>query len=286
MTRLSLLVAILASGCTTYGIVGIDDKLDTGEVGSDPTGETLDPTDPTDTTDTEDPVDTEDTEPDYSEYDGADLRIITPGSGDFLALEEVHDFEAEITAADGSQLDWDEIAWTSDADELWYREGQTFEDDLLDVGLHDITAETTLPNGDRLAHTIGGVLVQSRYAGTYTGLFSSSVIYDGLEVGCGGVANLVIDPYGEVALGDGSCLVDLLGFELELAYLYELENDEGELVGTASVDIFGWFEFPFEAEGFVDPDEGLLEFTFAGDVDIIAIDGGVDAERISLDAGL
>lgn len=289
-----LFLLLLTGGCTSYGIVGIEDPESTeltGETGStfDPTGSGLtDPPTDSEETDTDPGTDTEpgDTEPDYSEFDGADLRITIPSSGDFLSWDEPHTYKAELRSADGSLLSYEEIYWSSDADAVWYNVGETFVDESIDVGLHNLTAEAELPNGDRVAHTIGGVLVQSEYAGTYSGLFNSDVTYDGLAVGCSGVANLVVEPYGELAIGDGTCLVDLLGYEVELAYLFELENFEGELVGTAAVDIFGWFEYAFDAEGFIDPSEDYMEFDFFGDVDIVQIDGGVGADRVSLDAGL
>ena len=282
-------IALLAS-CTSYGIVGIgdDDVSDTDPSSSDPSeSDPTDPTDPNTDTDTDTGTDT-DTQPpedDFSEYDDATLRIITPGSGDFLALESAASFEAELTDVNGDPLDYDEIVWTSSEDLSWVGLGLEFEDDQLDIGLHDITAEVDLPNGDRLAHTVGGVLVQSEYAGTYTGIFSAEVELEGIPVACAGAATIVVEPYGETASGDAECLINLLGFETELLYLFELENDEGSIQGTAAADLFGLFELPFEATGTLEAD-GHLEFTFGGDLGFILFDGGVDADRISLEAGL
>ena len=70
--------------------------------------------------------------------------------------------------------------------------GLSFSDDTLGVGTHAITAEVSLPNGDRLSYTNGGILVQSIYAGTYAGLFDSTVTYDTYSLGCAGAATLVV----------------------------------------------------------------------------------------------
>jgi hypothetical protein len=289
-------LCLLATGCTRYGIIELG-ASETGLVTSGPTGETetefVPPDADTDTdTDTDSDTDSDsdsdtdvDTE-DFSMYDGATLRIVEPASGDFVAWGEPHDFVAELRDPSGALLEYSEVRWGSNQDVLWVPVGMSFEDDALDVGLHDLTAEVDLPNGDRLAHTIGGVLVQSPYAGTYTGLFNATITTADLPVACSGVATLVVDPYGELAQGDAACVVNLLGFETELAFVFDLTNDFGTVGGTSSVDILGLFEFPFDAAGTCDPDDGTMSFAFAGDFDWLLLDGTVDVERITLDAGL
>lgn len=235
----------------------------------------------------DDLLDDTDVEEDFSMYDGATLRIVEPSSADFLALDEVHDFEAELIGADGEPLDYDEIVWTSSADPAWELVGLRSEDDTLDVGLHDITAQVSLPNGDRLAHTVGGILVQSIYAGTYVGLFTSDVTYDAYQIPCAGTATLVVDPYGEQALGEASCVASLMGYDMELHYLFDLENQEGRLSGVAAADIFGWFQVDFDADGSLAPEDDGLNIGFGGDVaGTMTVAGDLGAERISLDAGL
>ena len=80
--------------------------------------------------------------------------------------------------------------------------------------------------------------------------------------------------------------MNLLGFETELAFLFDLNNDLGQVSGTSAVDILGIFEFPFDSDGICDPDDGTMSFDFAGDFDWLLLDGSVNVERISLDAGL
>jgi hypothetical protein len=225
--------------------------------------------------------------PDYSEYDSVEMRIVNPKSGDYLAWGEPHDFEAKLRNDDGEFIEYDEIAWTSSVDSTWMRAGQVFEDDQLDVGIHDLTAQARLPNGDRLSHTIGGLLVQSRYSGTYAGLFSVDVDYDALIVTCSGSALLLMDPYGEVAAGEGDCLVSMLGLDLPLSFIFDLDNDEGEITGKAGADIFGWFTYDFDAVGTLEPLGKGFDIAFGGNaLGIVGIDAVLDAERVSLDSGL
>jgi hypothetical protein len=227
--------------------------------------------------------------PDYSEYDNATLRIVTPTSGAFLALEESHEFVAELLGEDGAPLDFDGITWSSSVDDAWDHSGRTFEDQTLSVGLHDITAQVSLPNGDRLAYTAGGVLVQSWYAGTYAGLFSADVTFDyqgtPVTVTCSGDALLVVEPMGEHATGDSTCLLSLMGFDLPADFVYDLDNDDGDLTGTANVDL-GFFQVPFDATGTLDRDAHTLDIAFAGSLATFGdMSATVGTTRVSLDAG-
>lgn len=245
-------------------------------------------TDDTDADEDTAPADTADTAPeeDWSEFDGARLVIKTPASGEFLAWGRDHDFTAEVQDADGNVLDFDDILWTSDVDDAWTLVGADLEDDSLDVGTHALTATADLPNGDRLAYTIGGVLVQSAYTGVYTGTISvnASGDYDGTtySAGCGGAITLVVDAYGETITGDAGCLLSLLGYELDTSYVFDLENDEGDIGGVAALDL-GWYQYEIDATGTVDED-GALALSFSQDVlGFVQLDAEVDATRVSRD---
>ena len=82
--------------------------------GGDADGDGSDAGDPGDMGGTDDGTDDGDDWVDDGSYDGANLLIISPESGDFLPLGEDHVFEAVITGTDGSILDFTEISWTSD----------------------------------------------------------------------------------------------------------------------------------------------------------------------------
>lgn len=223
-------------------------------------------------------------EEDFSEYDGATLRIVSPQSADFLALEESHAFEATLIDAAGLPIVFDAVSWTSNADTAWAPgTALVFEDETLDVGLHDITAEVALPNGDRLAHTVGGVRVQSMYAGTYAGMFSADITYDTYAFACSGAALLVVDAYGEEATGEATCKLSLMGFDIDAVFIFDLENDEGDLEGEVSADL-GFTAVPFEAEGELDPETKTLTIAFGGDLfGSATIDANVDTNQVSLD---
>ena len=223
----------------------------------------------------------------FAAYDGANLRITEPGSGDRLMIEEAHTFTAELRDASDVVMPYDDIAWSSSADAAWLPTGATFSDDTLAPGMHDITAEATLPNGDRVAHTIGGVRLQSKWAGTYAGLFSSNVHtqYQNqpITVTCSGAATLMVDLLGERATGGADCVVSLNGNDVPVAYTFELTNEDGDLTGTAILDL-AFAQVPFEATGTIDPDTFELNLAFGGDIPVIGTtDGTVAADRVSLD---
>lgn len=228
---------------------------------------------------------TSSTEPTYPEYDTALLRIITPSSGDFLPYGEQHTFEAEVVDQYDNPMDFEEIVWTSSAASDWEVTGAEVLDGSLDVGRHDITATAELPNGDRLGFTVGGVLLQSVYAGTYSGLFSSSLGYSGYTLGCSGAATLMVDAYGETVSGDAACIVTLGSFDLDLTYNFDLSNDEGALAGIMNVELLGFIEIPVDIEGTVS-EEGVLDLNWYDDSSEATTEGEITLERVSLDAGL
>jgi hypothetical protein len=222
-------------------------------------------------------------------YAGAEMRIIKPQSGSLVHWGEMSDFEVKVRNGEGEfiEVDPDTVVWTTSEDETWVRKGTAFEDDELVIGFHDITAALELPTGDRVAHTAGGVVVQSEYAGTYSGLYSVDVIYQAIAVTCVGSALIEVDPYGEAGKGDGGCLVSLLGVDLPLNIIFDIENDDGVLEGTAGADIFGWFTYDFPATGALDPEGDGLQLTWAGNAfGIIDIAAKLKIPRVSLDTSL
>lgn len=227
-----------------------------------------------------------DAEPDYAEFDGATLVVTAPASGDFLPYGEASTFSAEVRDAEGNVLPFDDIAWSSDVDAAWLLAGAAVEDAGLDVGTHALTAVAELPNGDRLAYTIGGVLVQSAYTGIYTGTLQvdATAEYDGTSysAGCSGAITLVVDAYGETVEGDAGCLLSLLGYDLDTAYVFDLENDDGTLSGAAALDL-SFYQLDIEATGEITED-GTATVAFSDDVYGLALlDGQVDVRRLSRD---
>ena len=229
----------------------------------------------------------EETEEDFSEWDGAWMEVISPKSGDFLPLDEDADFEAIIYLADGSEADFDDIEWTSDADDEWKLLGANLADNGLDVGQHAITAAAVLPNSDRLVYTMGGIFVQHEDAGTYVGNVKVDVTisYDGADysAGCTGSVTLIVGVYGETASGDSTCTLSLLGYDQDTSYGFDLDVDDGDVSGAAAVDL-SLFAYDFDMDG----DVGGGELTGTWDDDIlgyVGVAGDLSAVRISRSVG-
>ncbi len=218
---------------------------------------------------------------DWAEFDGASLVILSPESGDFLPWAEQSTFSAEVRDPDGNVLDFDDIAWTSDIDTAWALNGKSVDDDALDVGTHALTATAELPNGDRLAYTIGGVLVQSPYAGIYSGTLQIDAAYDTYAVGCAGATTITVDAYGETVTGEASCLLSLNGYDLDTAYVLAYENDAGALTGSSAIDL-GFYQYEIETEGTIDED-GNLTADFTTEISGLALTGTLTATRITRD---
>jgi hypothetical protein len=219
------------------------------------------------------------------DFEGSILRIVEPRSAESMELEAPHRLVAQITTAEGEVIPFDAIDWTTDVDAEWTGEGPEIADAALSPGVHELTAEVILPNGDRLAHTIGGVRVQSRFAGTYAGLFSANVESQGVQAPCSGSAVVVVDVRGEQAAGDASCVAGLQGFELDLDFVIDLVNLDGQVSGVAAADLFGFFQYDFPAEGTLDPNEGGLDITFGGNAfDQVIVDGRIQLPRVSLES--
>ena len=220
---------------------------------------------------------------DPAEYEGATLRIVSPESGDFLAWGQTHDFVAEVRNGDGELLEAElDVAWNSTADPLWAPAGLTFSDDSIDVGTHSLTAEVELPNGDRVAHTIGGVLVQAEEAGTYVGTFSASASIQNFPVACAGASVLIIDPYGEVLDGTADCLAKAGNFDLPLDFTVTGNHADGNIEGVASAQIIA-FPVEFPTTGTLEGE--TLTLGFEGEVLNNPFAGSVTAQRISRDTG-
>jgi hypothetical protein len=276
-TLLPLLVLLpLAVSCRVYQSVGGAKLDDTGPDTTDSEPDTTDTGEP-DTTDTGelDPA-----------WDTAMLHIRSPTSGAFVPMEDDAEFEAVVLDEDGDELDWDAIDWTTSADAGWAYTGASFSAPL-EVGEHDITASTRLPNGDRLAMTVGDVLVQSAYAGTYTGTVYVEITIEynstPYTMSCAGATTIIVDREGEAAVGDSTCLVSLMGYDMDLALSMDTANDDGELDGEMAVSMI-LFDLGIAASGEVTED-GELSLSFA-DESYIAIAGSVSATRLSRDTEL
>ena len=98
-------------------------------------------------------------------------------------------------------------------------------------------------------------------------------------------ATLYVDAWGEVATGDSGCTLSLLGYELASTYAFDLAVDEGEVEGSAALDLVLW-ESNFDAVGTVQDGELLAEWEssllgyidFAGELDLVRISRETEAD--------
>ncbi len=242
--------------------------------GTDIDGTSTTPTEPTEPT----------TEVDDAYWSGVELRIVEPESGAFLPLGAEADFIAELVDAEGAAVDFDSITWVSDVDDAWGLTGADVTDSSLASGTHALTAEALLPNGDRLQHTVGGVLVQSPYAGVYAGTMLVNVAYDTYAVGCSGATTLEVDADGELVSGSASCTLSLGGFELSPTFIVDLANEGGMLEGDTSMDLIV-YEYPLPTEGSLSED-GDIFAVFSAEIELygaVLIDGEIQATRVTRD---
>ena len=235
-----------------------------------------DPTPATVTSETTDP-----------KWDGASIRIISPDPADIVQLNNDQIYVAELVDAEGEPLALGdaELAWFSSVDLDFWGDTLQFTSNSLAIGDHELTVVADLPNGDRIAHSIGGVRVQSEYAGTYSGLFSVDGEVQGFVITCTGVGSVNFGLLGSLGVGDGDCLVSLLGIDVPLTWVFDLENDgTGVIGGTAGVDLAGFFTYNFPAEGSLDPEGAGLTLSVDGTIPFVGpLSAFLNAPRTSLD---
>jgi len=277
MIRIALgLGTLWLAGCSTKvvydsGLLG--DETGEQETGAPDSGESADTT----------PVDTGPTDEELDAIWGDTQLVITsPHSGDFLPLGVLSPFQAEILDADGNPMDFDDIQWSSSIDSDWAPTGKDFED-TLSVGTHDITATAELPNGDRLAYTVGGVLVQSEDTGIYAGSVQIDVTveYGGTPytVSCIGATTITVNQEGDNATGTSTCTISLFGYDTDANQDIDLDVASGGLSGEVALDL-SLFSYGFDASGSVA--DGELSATWSDDVyGYASVEGTLEATRLT-----
>jgi hypothetical protein len=270
---------VFLAGCGAASI-GIEDGKSSTVVHSEPgTGFSTGPW--------EEPV-TSAPEEEPASYEGAYARILSPGPDSLVPLGQPYTYEVGLFAADGSPLELSPpeitITWFSSVDPDFGEPSLQFTTDAMAVGIHELTAVVDLPTGDRLAHSVGGVRVQSELAGTYAGLFSVDGSVNSIPVSCTGAAVVVVDVYGETGEGQGDCIVSLLALDVPMSWDFRLDSGT-TLTGEAGVDLLGIFSYDIPMTvGTVDPAGAGLELEFAGPIPLVGeMSAFLDAPRVSLD---
>ena len=224
-----------------------------------------------------------DEEIDPADFDGATLSIVSPADGAFLPLGETVTFAAELLDADGAPMDYADITWTTSIDAAWSAMGAEANLDDLPIGQHTFRATAILPNGDQVTDAVGGVLVQHEDAGVYAGnmILDATGEYEGTPIttSCVGGAVITVDALGETATGSSTCVLSLLGFNQEATHIFELSLSDGDLSGSARVDL-GFVGVDFEAQGAVSG--GVLEAEWADNLyGFVELDGTLEVSRVT-----
>lgn len=276
MRTLLTSLLLVAPACQP-GAIALDDEETDLPDETDVVDDTVD-TDDSPVDDTDEPVDTE---PDYSEYDGADLRVRFPVSGAIYPLTTGFPYEAVVVDANGAPLPFDDVTWTIPRGSQTGLSGQW----AVPAGVYNVDVEAQLPNGDRLKASIGNVRVQSPYAGIWTGSIGiatfSEVQGQTIRTDCVGSLDFTVDVAGEVIDGRGGCslVIPLLG-TVDLTY-----DVVGDVVapsienGAIAIDIpFLQIPVPYEG-GF--PNPNTMRGTFAADLTILTMEGDIQARKVS-----
>jgi hypothetical protein len=272
MRRLAVVFGVGLVGCKGVGELVLGDppaETDTGEL--PPPDDTL-PTDSGADTPTDSGADTPvDTEPEVDPnavYDDAYLDVASPLPA---ALYETIDgklpLEGRVYGADGTLLPFKDVRW--EVRELGTevfvgRNGEV----TTGFGVFTFDVSAALPNGDRLATTVGGVRVQHPRAGIYAGSVAVDAVLTGLQLplssSCLGSLVFDVGLDGRVIGGDGGCTLafPIGGLSFDLAYTFEGNIVDPDASGDLLVDA-GFFDIPLGWEGAFNP-SGTLEGTFDG----------------------
>ncbi|MBC8067378.1 MAG: hypothetical protein IAG13_03515 [Deltaproteobacteria bacterium] len=207
---------------------------------------------------------------DEPELVGPRLSVYEPQSPSIHYVGEPMPLLAELYDADGLVIGFDEIVWNADAVGPALHIGAEGEVELT-PGLYEIIATASLPGGDRVSSTIGGVRVQTRWTGNYSGdaILALAVELQGIPLAptCVGPLELRVDYDGEsIEVQDGTCSLNAIITTFDVVYTIDGEFDNGVGRGTIDYEIAGLFTLTFEWSGaFV---EDGFRGGFAGPVSI------------------
>lgn len=219
---------------------------------------------------------------------GARLVVFEPESPSIHYIGEPVPLLAEVHDANGLVLGFDDIVWNADAVGPALHVGADGEVELS-PGLYQIMATATLPDGDHLEATVGGVRVQTRWTGNYSGTatMALAVQFQGIPFApaCIGPLDLRVDYDGEsVEVSNGTCSLNAIitSFDVEYTITGEFTNGVGH--GTIDYDVGGLFKFSFDwtgafvEDGFRGAFAGTVGIPLVGDADAT---GTFDAPRTS-----
>lgn len=184
---------------------------------------------------------------------GARLAVFEPESPSIHYVGEPLPLLAEVHDENGLVIGFDDIVWNADAVGPTLHIGADGEVELT-PGLYEIIATANLPDGDRLTSTVGGVRVQTRWTGNYSGtaVMVLAVEFQGIPLAptCVGQLELRVDYDGEtIEVQDGSCTLNAIITTFEVAYTIEGAFDHGVGRGTIDYELGGLFTLSFDWTG-------------------------------------
>ena len=220
----------------------------------------------------------------FEEFDGATLQVYSPLPAEIVFLEDGIALDAEIISADGEVMEFEDIVWETDTEFEPIHVGTYTEMDL-DWGIHTFTVTAELPNGDRLQTLIGGVRIQGRHTGVYSGNFAINIDIEfqgtPITASCLGGLDFVVDMSGENIHGeDGQCTINLFIMgEMDVNYGVEGAIDDQTAEGDIQINL-GLFDVPVGFDGEID--DGQMFTDFEGNIVLFAFTGAIDAHRVSI----
>lgn len=219
----------------------------------------------------------------FPEFDGATLAVWSPLPAGIFYLDEGIELDGEVLDADGEELDFEEIVWELDGEDEPVFVGRQG-DVEIEPGIRTLTVTADLPNGDRLQTVLGGIRMQGRHTGIYSGNFALNIHaeYQGTPItaSCLGGLDFVVQMDGHTITGEnGQCTINLVIMgEMNVSYGIEGDIDDGAVAGDIQLDL-GFFDLPVGYEGEID--DGEMSAGYSGSAILFDFDGTIQAHRLT-----
>lgn len=210
---------------------------------------------------------------------GAHLEVFAPESPSIHYVGAAVDLSAEVRDFEDLPVAFEDIVWQASGIETAIAFGRNGEAELP-PGVYEITALARMPNGDRLESRIGGVRVQTRWTGIYSGdaVMNLALMVQGTPVApnCTGALAIRVGFDGEaIEVDDGHCTLNAVITTFDVAYTIDGEFHNGVGTGTIDYEIAGGlFTLSFDWTGAFVEDAFLGTFAdtvtlpFIGDADV------------------
>ena len=205
-----------------------------------------------------------------ADVDGVFLRVFEPESASIHRIGESVPLIAEVQDPNGLPTEFDDVFWYSDQLDFALHDRAMGEVELP-PGIHEITAFTELPNGDRLTTTVGEVRVQSNATGLWSGsvnlILTLNFMGFPLAPRCSGPLEFTIGIEGKTFTADeGRCVLDVILAQLDVTYNVDATRSGGVLSGTILFSFAGFASVEMPWSGTFE--EGTLQGAFSGSLSV------------------